>query len=89
MGFRTETNTILASDASFKPKLCRGNCRFAREFMDEEGRKHKHHISVAKHVVSQHCMGRGVQNTTHTRDQLYRAPPRYIRDILEAVGGEE
>jgi hypothetical protein len=85
-GFPYRKNTILASNAPFEPKLCRGDCGFVREVVDQNGKKKKHHQEVAKQGVSQHCRGLGVQNTTHTRAQLYRVPEKLIKDVLESVG---
>jgi len=86
-GFPYRKNTILASNAPFEPKLCRGDCGFVREVVDQNGKKKKHHQEVAKQGVSQHCRGLGVQNTTHTRAQLYRVPENLIKDVLESVRG--
>jgi len=86
-GLPYRKNTILASNAPFEPKLCRGDCGFVREVVDENGKKRKHHEQVAKQGVSQHCRGLGVQNTTHTRAQLYRVPENLIKDVLESVRG--
>jgi len=86
-GFPYRKNTILYTSTPFEPKLCRGDCGFVREVVDENGKTHKHHLEVAKQGVSQHCRGRGVQNTTHTREQLYRVPAGLIKDVLESVRG--
>ena len=86
-GMPYRKNTILATNAPFEPKLCCGNCGFVREVVSENRKKRKHHLEVAKQGVSQHCRGFGVQQTTHTRGQLYRVPAGLIKDVLESVRG--
>ena len=86
-GFPYRKNTILATDTPFEPKLCCGQCGFVRQVVDANGKKRKLHQEVAKQGVSQHCRGLGVQNTTHTREQLYRVPAGLIKDVLESVRG--
>ena len=87
-GYKKDTK--LATNVPFEPKLCRGQCGWVREILDEQtGKKHRWHQSVAKQGVSQHTRGTTVQQTRHTRDELYRVPPKLIQDILEAVGQVE
>ena len=84
-GMKYRKNTIICSNIPFTGKVCKGDCGFIREVVDEAGKKHKYHLEVAKQGVSAHCKDLGVQCTTHRRDDLYVVPRLLIRDILEAA----
>ena len=84
-GFPYRKNTLLATNVPFEPKLCCGGCGNVRQVMDAHGKMHIYHLEVAKQGASQHTRGLGVQQSRHSRDQLYRVPEQLIRDILESI----
>jgi hypothetical protein len=86
-GFPYRKNTILATNAPFEPKLCRGDCGFVREVVDENGKTHKLHLETAKQGYSASAKQYGLQAGRHTREQLYRVPAKLIKDVLESVRG--
>ena len=86
-GFPYRKNTILATNTPFEPKLCRGDCGFVREVVDENGKKHRLHLETAKQGYSASAKQYGVQAGRHTREQLYRVPENLIKDVLEIVRG--
>ena len=78
-------NTLIASNIPFEPRRCKGDCGYVRSVIDNEGKAHRWHTSVAKQGVSAHTRGLGVQDHTHKRNELWRIPPKLLEDILEAA----
>ena len=78
-------NTCIASNIDFEAKRCSGSCGYVRTIVDQEGKAHRWHSSVAKQGVSAHTRGLGVQDRTHKRNELWRVPPKLIQEILEAA----
>ena len=77
--------TCIASNIDFEAKRCNGSCGYVRTIVDQEGKAHRWHVSVAKQGVSAHTRGLGVQDRTHKRHELWRIPPKLVQDILSTA----
>ena len=81
-------NTYICTNIPFENKYCKGDCGYIQTFV-HDGKTRRHHISVAKQGVSAHCKDLGVQNTTHSKYELYRVPEKLIKDILQATSTQD
>ena len=84
-GFEYRKNTLLATNVDFDAKFCRYNCEFVRIIIDAKGKTHRHHAEIAQHGPSGQVGHLGIQKTSYSQDDLYRVPPKLIKDILAAA----
>ena len=84
-GFEYRKNTLLATNVDFDAKFCRYNCEFVRIIIDAKGKTHRHHAEIAQHGPSGQVRHLGIQTASYSQDDLYRVPPKLIKDILAAA----
>ena len=84
-GFPYRKNTMLATNVVFAGKFCKKDCEFIKVVTDEQGKIHFHHAEIAQHGPSGSVKHLGVQTANYSQDDLYRVPPKLIRDILAAA----
>ena len=84
-GFEYRKNTLLATNVDFDAKFCRHDCEFVCIFIDAQGKTHRHHAEIAQHGPSGQVRHLGIQTASYSQDDLYRVPPKLIRDILAAA----